>query len=93
MGTTINIFFRGDDFHMKTKIKVNNMGQIQKINFIITQYPFDVWIHSDSGMVDAKSILGLFVLGLNEELYMVTEDDVDTTKLFKDLSEYITFLD
>lgn len=78
---------------MKTKIQVNDMGNIQKINHIITQHPFDVWIHSDSGMVDAKSILGLFILGLNEPMFMVTDDDVDTTKLFKELSQYITFLD
>lgn len=78
---------------MKTKIQVNDMNSIQKINHIITQYPFDVWIHSDSGMVDAKSILGLFILGLNEPMFMVTDDEVDTTKLFKDLKEYVTFLD
>ncbi len=79
--------------YMKTKIQVNDMSNIQKINHIITQYPFDVWIHSDSGMVDAKSILGLFILGLNEPMFMVTDDDIDTSKLFKDLSQYITFLD
>lgn len=78
---------------MKTKIQVNDMTKIQKINHIITQYPFDVWIHSDSGMVDAKSILGLFILGLNEPMFIVTDDDANTTKLFKELSEYITFLD
>lgn len=83
----------GDDFIMKTKIQVNNINDIQKINYIVTQYPYDVWIHSDSGMVDAKSILGLFILGLNEPMYIVVDDDVDTTKLFKALKEYMTFLD
>ena len=78
---------------MKTKIQVNDMNDIQKINYIVTQYPYDVWIHSDSGMVDAKSILGLFILGLNEPMYIVVDDDVDTTKLFKELSKYMTFLD
>lgn len=78
---------------MKTKIQVNDMNDIQKINYIVTQYPFDVWIHSDSGMVDAKSILGLFILGLNEPMYIVVDDNVDTTKLFKDLGQYMTFLD
>lgn len=78
---------------MKTKIQVNDMNDIQKINHIVTQYPFDVWIHSDSGMVDAKSILGLFILGLNEPMYMVIDDENDPTRLFKDLKDYITFLD
>ena len=78
---------------MKIKVKVNDINDIQKINHIVTQYPYDVWIHSDSGMVDAKSILGLFILGLNEPMYMVIDDHVDTTKLFKELEKYITFLE
>lgn len=78
---------------MKLPIKVNDMNNIQKINHIITQYPFDVWIHCDSGMVDAKSILGLFILGLNEEMFMVMDDDVNPTKLKKELSPYITFIE
>lgn len=77
---------------MKTEIKVNNMKDIQKINHIVTQYPFDVWIHSTSGMVDAKSILGLFILSLNEPMHIVVEDDIDTSRLFKELTPYITFL-
>ena len=83
----------GDECIMKTEIKVNDMKDIQKINYIVTQYPFDIWIHSASGMVDAKSILGLFILGLNESMHIVLDDDVDPTRLFKDLSLYITFID
>lgn len=83
----------GDECIMKTEIKVNDMKDIQKINHIVTQYPFDVWIHSASGMVDAKSILGLFILGLNESMHIVLDDDVDPTRLFKDLSPYITFVE
>ena len=78
---------------MKTEIKVNNMKDIQKINHIVTQYPFDVWIHSDSGMVDAKSILGLFILSLNEPMYIVLDDEVDPKKLFKELAPYVTFVE
>ena len=78
---------------MKREIKVNDMKDIQKINHIVSQYLFDVWIHSDSGMVDAKSILGLFILSLNEPMYLVIDDDVDPTRLFKDLAPYVTFVD
>ena len=78
---------------MKTEIKVNDMKDIQKINHIVTQYPFDVWIHSASGMVDAKSILGLFILSLNEPMYIVLDDEVDSTRLFKELKPYVTFVE
>lgn len=74
---------------MTVSIKVRNTEDIQKINHIVTSFPFDVWIHSKSGMVDAKSLLGMFLLSLNEPLSLVVEDDVDTKKLFKDLSEYL----
>jgi phosphotransferase system HPr-like phosphotransfer protein len=74
---------------MKKPIKVKNIGHIQQINQVVSKYPFDIWIHSKSGMVDAKSILGIFALSLNEELFLVTEDDVDTHQLYTELSEYM----
>lgn len=74
---------------MTVSIKVRDTQDIQKINQIVTNFSFDVWIHSKSGMVDAKSLLGMFLLSLNEPLSLVVEDDVATKKLFKDLSEYL----
>lgn len=74
---------------MKKAIKIKNTKDIQKVNQIVCSYPFDIWIHSQSGMVDAKSILGIFALSLNEDLFIVIEDDIDPRKLFKDLSEYM----
>lgn len=43
---------------MTKAIRVKNTEDIQKINKIVTQFPFDVWIHGKSGMVDAKSLAG-----------------------------------
>ena len=37
----------------------------------------------------AKSLLGMFLLSLNEPLQLVLEDDVDATALFKDLADYL----
>ena len=76
---------------MTRAIRVKNTEDIQKINKIVTKFPFDVWIHGKSGMVDAKSLLGMFLLSLNEPLSLVVEDDVDTKRLFKDLEEYLDF--
>ncbi|MGM9649449.1 MAG: HPr family phosphocarrier protein [Butyricicoccaceae bacterium] len=76
---------------MTRAIRVKNTEDIQQINKIVTKYSFDIWIHGKSGMVDAKSLLGMFLLSLNEPLSLVVEDDVDTKKLFKDLEEYLDF--
>ena len=67
---------------MTRGIRVKNTDDIQKINKIVTRYGFDIWIHGKSGMVDAKSLLGMFLLSLNEPLQIVLEDDVDPTALF-----------
>ena len=64
---------------MTRKIKVKNTEDIQKINRIVSQYSYDIWIFGKSGQVDAKSLLGMFLLSLNEPLQLVVEDDVDTT--------------
>jgi hypothetical protein len=70
-------------------IKIKKIEDIEKVNAIVSQYPFDIWIHGKSGMADAKSILGMFILKLDEPLTLVVPDDVDTNKLFKELSEYL----
>ncbi|QNU67412.1 HPr family phosphocarrier protein [Ruminiclostridium herbifermentans] len=74
---------------MVRPIKIKNIEDIEKINSIVTKYHFDIWIHGKSGMADAKSILGMFILKLNEPLTLVVPDDVETSKLFKELGEYI----
>ncbi|MFI3226296.1 MAG: HPr family phosphocarrier protein [Clostridia bacterium] len=74
---------------MKKAIKVKNTNDIQKINQIVTAFSYDIWIHSKSGMVDAKSLLGMFLLGINEPLELVIPDDVDGSALFKALDSYL----
>lgn len=77
---------------MTRAIRVKNTEDIQKINKIVTKFPFDVWIHGKSGMVDAKSLLGMFLLSLNEPLSLVIEDNIDAKqvkKLFSDLEDYL----
>ena len=78
---------------MTRAIKVKNTDDIQKINRIVTRYGYDIWIHGKSGMVDAKSLLGTFLLSLNEPLSLVVEDDVDASDLLKDLEDYLDIED
>lgn len=74
---------------MLKPIRIKNIEDIKKVNELVCKYPFDIWIHGKSGMVDAKSILGMFILQINEPLSLVVPDDVDTSKLFKELDEYL----
>lgn len=76
---------------MVKPIKMKNVQDIEKVNSIVSKYPFDIWIHGKSGMADAKSILGMFILKLDEPLTLVIPDDVDAHQLFAELDEYIQF--
>ncbi|MGN0994801.1 MAG: HPr family phosphocarrier protein [Butyricicoccus sp.] len=78
---------------MTKNIHVKNTDDIQKINAIVSRYGYDIWIHGKSGMVDAKSLLGMFLLSLNEPLKLVVEDDIDAAPLFKDLAEFLDIED
>jgi phosphotransferase system HPr-like phosphotransfer protein len=72
-------------------IKIRNIKEIEKINQIVSKYSFDIWIHGKSGMADAKSILGMYILQLNEPLRLVVPDDANYHPLFKELEEFIIF--
>lgn len=77
---------------MTKPIRIQNSDDIQKINYIVSKYPFDIWIHGKSGMVDAKSLLGMFLMGLTERLTLVIDDDIDEhmrEKLLKELDPYL----
>lgn len=78
---------------MTRKIKVKNTEDIQQINRIVSKYSYDIWIFGKSGQVDAKSLLGMFLLSLNEPLQLVVEDDIDPTALFRDLADYLEIED
>ncbi|HZG18353.1 MAG TPA: HPr family phosphocarrier protein [Candidatus Bathyarchaeia archaeon] len=76
---------------MITPIRVKDHKDIEKINQIVANYDFDIWIHGKSGMADAKSILGMYVLKLNEPLTLVIPDHVEYKQLFKELEEFLDF--
>ena len=59
---------------MRKRIEIHEADDIVKINRIVSQYAYDIWIHSKSGMVDAKSLLGMFILSLKEDMFVVVED-------------------
>lgn len=77
--------------HIIKPIKVKDVNDIEQINRIVSRYPFDIWIHSKSGMADAKSLLGMYVLQINEPLFLVVPDEAESEPLFRELEAFITF--
>ena len=74
---------------MRKRIEIHEADDIVKINRIVSPYAYDIWIHSKSGMVDAKSLLGMFILSLKEDMFVVVEDDIDAGELFEELKDYL----
>jgi phosphotransferase system HPr-like phosphotransfer protein len=74
---------------MTYNIKISDPQAAQKLNQIATRYSYDIWVHGQSGMADAKSILGLMLFTLEKDLKLVVDDGVDTKSLEKDISDFL----
>ncbi len=56
-------------------IEIKNEAQVEKINRLACEAPYEVWLSSGSMMLDARSLLGLFAL-VGRKAHVVVEDDV-----------------
>lgn len=74
---------------MEYNIRIKSSEQAQKLNIIAEKYAFDIWIHGKSGQADAKSLLGLMLLTIENDVQLVVADDVDTKELEKEIDEFI----
>ncbi len=74
---------------MTFNIKLNSSEDAQKLNKIAEQYPFDIWVHGKTGYADAKSMLGLMLCTIENEVKLVIEDEHDTKQFEKDIAEFI----
>jgi len=70
-------------------IRIKSPEEAQKLNKIAEKLPYDVWIHGKSGNADAKSLLGMMLLSLENEVKLVVEDNVDTKVLEKEIADFI----
>lgn len=61
---------------MVREIEIKNESQIEKINRLACKAPYEVWLSTDTVMLDARSLLGLFAL-VGKKAHVVAEDDVD----------------
>ena len=60
---------------MVKEIEIKSEAQVEKINKLACNAPYEVWLHCGDVMLDARSLLGLFVL-VGKKASVVVEDDV-----------------
>ena len=65
---------------MVKKLDIKDRDQVEKINELAAQTPYEVWLSTDTLMLDARSLLGLYAL-IGKRVNVVTEDSVDPRSL------------
>lgn len=68
---------------MVLPIRMDNQDDMVRVNRTATKYWFDIYVHSKTSMIDAKSLLGLSTLVGRDDLVLVFPDDVDAKKMIK----------
>jgi phosphotransferase system HPr-like phosphotransfer protein len=71
------------------RIFIHSSAEAQKLNKIAEKYPFDIWIHGQSGHADAKSLLGLMLLTIENDVKLVVNSDVDTEAFEREIEEFM----
>ena len=64
---------------MTREITIKDGSQVEKINRLACDTPFEVGLSSGTTMLDARSLLGLFAL-VGKKATVVAEDNVDPHK-------------
>ncbi len=60
---------------MTKEIAIKDARQVERINQLACEAPYEVWLHTDTVMLDARSLLGLFAL-IGKKAQVVADDDV-----------------
>jgi len=61
---------------MLKEIEIKNEAQVERINRLACQAPYEVWLFTRDMMLDARSLLGLFAL-VGRRARVVAEDSVN----------------
>lgn len=61
---------------MTREIDIKSEEQVTRINRLACEAPYEVWLSTDTMMLDARSLLGLYGL-VGQRAKVVTEDDLD----------------
>jgi len=74
---------------MTYDIMIRSSDQAHRLSKIAEKYSFDIWIHGKSGQADAKSLLGLMLLTIENDVKLVTPEGVDIGALEKEIEEFL----
>ena len=61
---------------MVREIDIKSEEQVKKINRLACDAPYEVWLSTDTLMLDARSLLGLFAL-VGKRAHVIAEDDIN----------------
>lgn len=61
---------------MTRDIDIKSEEQVARINRLACEAPCEVWLSTETVMLDARSLLGLYAL-VGQRAKVVTEDDVN----------------
>ena len=61
---------------MTKTIEITSKSQVEKINQLASKAPYEVWLSTDTVMLDARSLLGLFAL-VGKKARVVVADNVN----------------
>lgn len=61
---------------MTREIDIKSEEQVNRINRLACEAPYEVWLSTETVMLDARSLLGLYAL-VGQKAKVVTEDDLD----------------
>lgn len=65
---------------MTKEIQIKDEAQVRRINRLASEAPYEVWLSSETMLLDARSLLGLFAL-IGQRARVVAEDDVDPRRV------------
>lgn len=71
---------------MVKELNIKDASQVQKINALASEAPYEVWLSTDMVMLDARSLLGLYAL-VGQKVKVVAEDNVDPRRFSKLVSK------
>ena len=73
---------------LEYNIIIRSSEQALRLSKIAEKYSFDIWVHGKTGQADAKSMLGLMLLTIENDVRLVIADGVDTGALEKEIEEF-----
>lgn len=67
---------------MVKELEIRDGAQVERINKLASEAPYEVWVGTDVIMLDARSLLGLYAL-VGKKVRMVAGDSVDPKQFAK----------